>query len=136
MYYWNGLKDAGQGICYATSPDLINWTYGGVCIGANANAWVTGYFLLDPAVIRRADGIYEMVFTRSAEQQIGYAMSYNGIDWSVYPNAILTKGTAAHEITDVGDPQLLEKPDGTCYLYYGGSDSIHAYSGCVATINP
>lgn len=123
MYYWNGLTDAGQGICYATSPDGITWTYGGICIGPDVNAWVTGYFLLDPWVTKRkSDGVYEMIFTRSTEQQLGYAVSYDGINWQVYDSAILVKD-AGWENGCVGDGALVETPDGSCYLYYSGIES-------------
>jgi predicted GH43/DUF377 family glycosyl hydrolase len=135
MYYWNnGTTSATTKIEYATSPDGITWTYGGVALpGPVAGEW--DYFSgdginIDPWVIKNKNGYYEMAFTATnveADQDLGYAISRDGIKWIKCSSAILDATGSDWEATWLGDPVLVELPDGTTYLYYDGAGG--AYPG-------
>jgi len=139
MYYMSWLVDYSVAtICYATSSDGLIWTYGGICLKTNPSDWTIGHGIIDTWVIQRSDGLYEMTFSTSHivgdPQRIGYALSYDAIHWWM-KNSVVLAPTGIPGDWDsqyIGDDVLLEKPDGTTYLYYAGvADDSRAGGGLV-----
>lgn len=130
MYYWNCVVGAGTKIEYATSSDGITWAYGGVIFAMSLATdfdYLDGTSLLiDPWVIQNRQGYYEMVYTAasvpndSVPQCLCYAVSWDGITWFKRQVVMLEKNGAGWESGYLGDPVLLELPDGSANLYYCG----------------
>jgi predicted GH43/DUF377 family glycosyl hydrolase len=133
-YYMVYLKTA-SGVAeleYATSTDGINWTTQKEIIPVMSGDWFAGSYLADIWVIKNSEGTYEMVFSSTtgmvSGQSIGYAKSFNGADWLVKcDKSILDKGSLTWESYSVGDAVLLEKEDGTTYLYYVGMEDAEIF---------
>jgi hypothetical protein len=144
MYYTTATYAANTSlICYATSPDGIAWTYGGICFRANGILVDRG--MIDSWINQRSDGIYEMVCTRcifipSVYQDIIYATSYDGAHWIIRQNVILRKGIETWEAAMIGDPVLADNPithKGNLF-YVGiaaGVGETPGTSGAVAILN-
>jgi len=114
-------------IKYATSPDGITWTYGGVCLD-KAQLSDFDYFsgngrYMDPWVIYNQAGFYEMFFSGvdpvGKTQTIGYAFSYDGINWMKHESLILQADGVGWEDSYLGDPCMFEL-DSKRYLFYVG----------------
>jgi predicted GH43/DUF377 family glycosyl hydrolase len=110
-------------IRYATSPDGINWTYGGIALDAVTGDWC--YTYIDPFLIKNLQGNYEMTFCASAlevdAQNMGYAISDDGINWIKKQTTILEVGaTGQFDAKQIGNSCILEKEDGSAYIYYTG----------------
>lgn len=85
---------------------------------------------IDPWVIKNSQGYYEMVYTATnigADQDIGYAISRDGIKWHKRQSVLVHGSGVGWDATYVGDPVLVELPNGTIYLYYAGISG--AYPG-------
>lgn len=128
MYYvsYVTVPSFAAHIAYATSTDLINWTYGGIALGYEVGDWAE--FPIDPYVIRNSDGYYEMSYSDSAldtpTQGIGYAISEDGITWLPRLTKILDTSFGEWDGSQVGEPIILEKEDGNTYLYYVGLNAV------------
>jgi len=127
MYYVSYIASPfASHIAYATSTDLINWTYGGIALTYEAGDWAE--LPIDPCVIRNAAGYYEMSYSDSAldtpTQGIGYAISEDGIIWFPRLTKILDTTFGEWDGSQVGEPILLEKENGDAYLYYVGLDPV------------
>jgi PKD repeat protein/predicted GH43/DUF377 family glycosyl hydrolase len=94
MWYVGKDSSADLHIGYATSTDGINWKKHPnnpvLTIGSNQQDW-DGHYVRSPEVYY--DGmLYHMWFeglggtTTNRPYQIGYATSYDGINWTKYPN--------------------------------------------------
>lgn len=124
LYYYNNLT-ANNSILYATSNDGITWTYGGVCWVTVSSDFDYGYSSLDPWVVQRSDGIYEMAYTYADFsggnniQRIAFANSIDGISWRKY-KSILTEEGVGWEALLLGNPIIFNNADGSSYLYYCG----------------
>jgi predicted GH43/DUF377 family glycosyl hydrolase len=123
MYYCSQGAALDIRISYATSPDGLIWTYGGICLEYDSSVW--SHTFIDPSVIENLNGIFEMVWCRSGleatAQGVGYAISQDGIHWIKKPTQIMGLGTAGQfDDQQIGNPVLLEKDDGVTYLYYTG----------------
>lgn len=91
IMYFHGENSTTR---YATSDDLLNWTYGGVCVTANEfstaseNYNQASYAKVFEHVVPGLDNKYIMLMmvTRngngSLHSNIGWAYSQNGIDWT------------------------------------------------------
>jgi len=136
LYYWDQVATWQGAIHYATSADGITWAYGGICIGVRQYEWLFDKFPLDPWVIRRSDGIYEMMITRGGTaQQLGYAASYDGIHWHIHNGLVLEGGTDLWDTGSVGDGFLIEDVSGDCRLYYSSGDAANEHTfGCMAIL--
>lgn len=137
-------------IVYWTSPasDGINWTYGGVALSPPGSGdWNVGKGIIDPMVFQNSHGFYEMVYTSNGNfpngnlQQIGYAISADGVNFYNYQAAPLLKtgttafpGTLPVVITYIGDA-LLYSDGTTFYVYSDAADSpVTGNWGYVATM--
>ncbi|WP_043331766.1 phage head spike fiber domain-containing protein [Methylosinus sp. LW4] len=121
-------------IVYFTSPDGVTWTYGGVALGApSANQWDryrSG--IIDPWISKNKHGFYEMTYSaifgfteHASGQEIGYAVSADGVNWTYYNNGPLFYG---HGIYYTGNVSLFEVPGvGEYYLYTDDSGAGSAY---------
>lgn len=107
MWYTGVPYDWRIRIGYATSPDGVNWTkYPGnpVLNIGNPGSW-DDMWVGVPAVIKR-NNRFEMWYSALSEAdiatgrydtiRIGYATSYDGINWVKYPNPVLTTLTPPH----------------------------------------
>lgn len=129
MYFWEvGTVNVGT-VKYATSSDGITWTVGEFCFKIYVSDWFYGKIVFDPWVHQRSDGMYEMVYTAALAiptiyQEIGYAISYDGIYWFVKQGAILSKNGTGWEAGYVGDGVLFENPlTGKTNMFYAGMDN-------------
>lgn len=101
MWYTGVPYDWRIRIGYATSPDGINWTKypnNPVLNIGSPGSW-DDFWVAVPAVIKRGNR-FEMWYSALSEAdaatgrydtiRIGYATSLDGINWSKYPNPVLT----------------------------------------------
>jgi predicted GH43/DUF377 family glycosyl hydrolase len=76
----------------------------------------------DPFVMKE-DGVYRMWYATNQEgskTQIGYAKSDDGIDWDIYPSAVVLLGEDGEwDDEDVETPTVV-KHDGVYHLWYSG----------------
>jgi hypothetical protein len=155
MWYfgWNSsFPSPGQGFGYAESFDGIIWTkYNNLDTGSNPfansdpvlrlgnpgswDAWELGV----PTVLKEG-GVYRMWYSANPADYtsggIGYAYSYDGINWTKYDgNPIMSQGAFGDfDQDDLYDPIVIN--DGTGYLmaYVGIKCSAGGPSTCVSSI--
>jgi hypothetical protein len=149
LYMYTAVNGGPGGtyIVFFTSPasDGITWTFGGTVLEPPiAGDWdFNAVFVQDPWVFRNSHGFLEMVFTSTAftaccggvRQQMGYAISLDGIHWFKYQAAaIVTQQSAAYPGDfDVGDGVFFQ--DGTTFhLLYNFDNSSTLSAGEAATM--
>lgn len=118
---------------YAYSPDGIKWTkYQGnpvLVAGGNTN-WLNS-FVSGPSVIKEGS-TYKMWFTApdlimngqstDGKGNIGYATSPDGINWTVYPSAILIAGDQSNwDSASIAEPSVI-KVGNTYHMFYSALD--------------
>lgn len=143
MYYWNVMTGANTKMEYATSPDGLIWTYAGIIFGKSTSGEVdyldASTLLIDSWVIKNKNNYYEMVYTAvtvpntAIPQVVCYAVSWDGITW-FKKRQIFGKYGSGWESGYVGDPVLLELPDGTARIYYNawsGNPGISCDGGLI-----
>jgi predicted GH43/DUF377 family glycosyl hydrolase len=122
MWYKN-LENNGVGsIGYAESNNGISWTIiggGQVIAPGPIGTWDAG--MVTPGPVIKEDGIYKMYYSGAIEAhqsgQIGLATSTDGINWTKYPQPVITSGSGWDY--SINSNSLI-KIDGTYYLYYHG----------------
>jgi len=135
MWYKN-LENNGVGsIGYAESSDGISWdTVGGgqVIAPGPVGSWDAG--MVTPGPVIKENGIYKMYYSGAVEAhqsgQIGLATSPDGINWTKYPNPVITSGSGWDYSINAGS---LIKKDGIYYLYYHGWEAPKEYREGLAT---
>lgn len=137
MYYWDE-NTHGNLMEYATSSDGITWTYGGVALSRSVDDWDYSVvsFGFDPWIIQNHYGYYEMMYSVNVDgapvpnQQLGYAVSSDGITWYKYQGTILTGSgiVGSWDRSYVGDPSPLQF-ENYLYLYYVGCDPSNVCQG-------
>lgn len=123
LYYTSYAAYANCRISYATSSDGITWSYGGIALENVTGDWTSTF--IDSYIIKNSSGYYEIVFAASAvthpTQGIGYAISDDGIHWVKRLTKIFDVGSGEDfDAYQVGEPQILQKTDGSYYIYYLG----------------
>lgn len=132
--WYSGKQDdstlAGEyKVCYATSPNGINWTkYANnpVLTAGSASDWnnllITNVsVLLDNDTFKlwfaAPDGYYNNQIT-DGKGNIGYATSVDGINWTKYPTPVLVAGVGnSPDSAVVAEPQVL-KIGTTYHMWY------------------
>jgi len=132
--------NAGNSIVYFTSAvgDGVTWTCGGTALPAPLSTdWdFTGLFAeIDPYVFKNSHSFYEMVYTAygSFGQELGYAVSADGINWWKYQAApIITNNSTAYPGTyDIGDAVFYQ--DGTNFsVVFGYDDGIGTAASAIS----
>jgi len=132
LYYRRG-NSRNEVIHYATSPDAINFTYGGTCFTTTAADINYNTFALDPFVWLRKDGVYEMVYVNCDSvlpgiQKLTYAISLDGITFHKEYKWLIegTLNAADWNCGILGVPILFKISNKQTYLYYCGAKDIVA----------
>lgn len=116
-----------------TATDGIHFTFQGTALPAALGTdWdAAGDGWIDPMVFKNKHGFYEMVYTQeqatpSAHQDLGYAVSADGVLWFKYQAASILTHTAACTVAPIagaayiGDGTMYE--DGTHFYLLGNCD--------------
>jgi hypothetical protein len=104
--------------------------------------WDYGFTLnnFDPWIVKNPKGFYEMTysvlyptgdFSAGWTQDLGYAVSEDGLNWHKYPGAIMTGTRRVGDFDQwyMGNPMLYFTKD-RVYLYYaGGREDSAVYNG-------
>ena len=119
-------------IKYATSKDCIKWERNGkICIDYKDK--------LEHAIARpfvmKDDGTYKMWFCYKGENyKIGYAESFNGIDWIRNDNVIKYKANNYNFDHIMQEYPFIIKKEKKLFLFYNGNN--YGEDGiCLATLN-
>jgi predicted GH43/DUF377 family glycosyl hydrolase len=137
--WYAGRKSLGSGVNdhkfgYAYSPDGINWTkYSGnpILSSGSPSDWYNT-FISSPSVIKEGS-TYKMWFTApdliangqptDNKSNIGYATSTDGINWSVYPAAVLIAGSQSNwDSAAAAEPSIL-KIGNAYHMWYSALDN-------------
>jgi predicted GH43/DUF377 family glycosyl hydrolase len=143
MMWYDGsnLTSATPNIGLATSSDGISWTrysHNPVFKGSRGELW-DSWDVEYPWVIYE-NGVYKMWYsgqpfagTGFADEQIGYATSPDGINWTRYSgNPVLGPSRGLWDGLSVYDPRVVHS--GSTYLmYYEGTSSSNDYGIGLAT---
>lgn len=120
--YYTGLVWGGYGTYYilsALSSDGLTWTKeGGIRIHPPPNVTSGDTIIL-------SDGTYRMYYSvpggTSGGAMIISAVSYDGSTWTV-ENDIRVDNGGIYDTQSASHPDIVELPDGTYRMYYGGWD--------------
>ncbi len=136
--WYAGRKSLGTGINdhqfgYAYSADGINWTkyFGNPILAAGSPTEWYNTFISSPSVLKD-NNTYKMWFTApdlvvngqptDNKSNIGYATSTDGINWTVYPAAVLIAGTQNNwDAAAAAEPSVL-KVGNTYHMWYSALD--------------
>ncbi|MCA6364577.1 MAG: T9SS type A sorting domain-containing protein [Bacteroidetes bacterium] len=123
------LSAGNYKICYATSPNGINWTkYAGnpVLTAGTASDW-NNLLISNVSVLRDGDTLklwfaspdgYPNNQPTDGKGNIGYATSTDGINWTKYPNPVLVAGAGySPDSAAVAEPSVL-KIGNQYYMWY------------------
>lgn len=120
--------DGKANIGYATSDDGITWTkYAGNPVLTTGGGRESVY-VQDPHVIKE-DGVYHMWYGGGAsgayyDQQTGYAVSADGINWDKSPlNPVLSHGNAGDWDAIVASFPSVMNDNGIYKMWYTGKDA-------------
>lgn len=128
-WYVGGATSFGEGMSlgYATSSDGINWNpYSNNPVMTHGNTWdINGFLGIN--VIKDGSTYklwYEGVDVNGVNQ-IGYATSSDGINWTPYQNnPVFSPGVSnSWDDEDVGNPWII-KEDLTYKMWYWGDDQV------------
>lgn len=118
MWYSGRDSSGNWKVGQATSADKINWSKSQNPVLTATLPW-EGVGVGNVSVIRE-NGKYHMFY--SADTDIGYASSDDGISWTKFPDPILSpdlSDSSNFDYTRVADPSTV-KYNGEYYLYYVG----------------
>ena len=131
--------NAGNQIGRWVATDGIHFTFAGTALPPPvATAWDAAQAgIIDPMVYKNQHGFYEMVYTQEsavggAHQDLGYAVSPDGIMWWEYQTASILTHTAACTVAPIagaayiGDGTMFE--NGTTFYLIGNCDDGTANS--------
>jgi predicted GH43/DUF377 family glycosyl hydrolase len=126
LYYFNRYFDTNGVISYATSNDGNTFTDHGVALKRIVGEWDYTSANLDPYINIKPSGLLEMMYSTylfqspDTIQKIGYAVSWDGINWLKHNGAVLEKSTD-WEDGYVGDSNLIDNPlTGRGNVFYVG----------------
>jgi hypothetical protein len=125
--------NAGNQIGRWVATDGIHFTFAGTALPPPVGtAWDGGFDgIIDPMIFKNQHGFYEMVYTEeaatpSAHQDLGYAVSLDGIMWWEYqPASILTHAAACTVAPIAGAPYIGDGvmfENGTTFYLIGNCD--------------
>lgn len=122
MWYYGDSGGGQTYILYAESNDGINWTpYSGNPVISPSYYGNWDSESVNPGAVLKENGVYKMYYggwsSQNSVWSIGLATSTDGINWTKYPQPILT-GTYGWEYQLV--PSSIIKFNDTYYLYYTG----------------
>lgn len=135
MYYYDRLNNNSR---YAESSDGINWVDHGVFFSKQIGDWDYSFNMnnFDPWVVKNPRGFFEMTYSvlystsnylAGWTQDVGYAVSEDGINWYKYQGPIITGTRRAGDFDQwyIGNPMLYFNSN-KLYLYYAGikEDSV------------
>jgi hypothetical protein len=104
-----------DGVRYATSPDLMTWTF------APQQVFDPHPARIDISVLFE-DGIFKMWFTRERSGNLYYATSADGLTWTEHGTAMHGSDTAWDAV--ISGPSVVRVGD-TLHLWYAGQNETH-----------
>ncbi len=124
-----GATDGFVNIGYATSSDGINWTkYAGNPVLSVSDSGWDSIYVQDPHVIKQGS-IYHLWYGGVNQydffgQEIGYAVSNDGINWTKSPdNPVLKRGEMGDwDANTASFPSVIIDSDGQLKMWYTGKD--------------
>jgi hypothetical protein len=128
--YYEAVPGPNQSyVGYATSPDGITWTKQGKIDSLDPSLpWETGYYIgeTSPNSILIENGVWKLWYHgyglkgTSYVRRIGYATSFDGINWTKNPNFVLDVGNpGSYDDQFVAEPRVIKLSDGSYRMYYG-----------------
>ncbi|MGE5436085.1 MAG: hypothetical protein ACM3O3_02560 [Syntrophothermus sp.] len=126
-FYYNNIYNSAQGnIGYAVSSDGINWEYPlnhPILERGQPGSWDARHVIM--GAILKDVAVYRMYYVGCAEgtysTNIGYAQSWDGINWEKRPTPLMMAEDLNHRI---GSMEVI-KVGTTYYMYYGVGSSIY-----------